>query len=118
VVRSSAVVSEPGDDGGVTLHPSQSRGRPGTRAPHVALEDGCSTLDLLGGGFVLLAASEGWSAPGITTQVIGADGFADAYGITAAGASLVRPDGIIAWRSPGPDTGELPGVLARVTART
>jgi 2-polyprenyl-6-methoxyphenol hydroxylase-like FAD-dependent oxidoreductase len=118
VVRSSAVVSEPGDDGALTVHPGEARGRPGTRAPHVALEDGRSTLDLLGGGFVLLAAGEGWSAPeGVTTHVVRADGFADAYGIGAEGAVLVRPDGIVAWRSPGPDAGELPGVLARITGR-
>jgi putative polyketide hydroxylase len=49
--------------------------------------------------------------------VVTAGGFAEAYGITDAGAALVRPDGIVAWRSPGPDTGELPGVLARITAR-
>jgi putative polyketide hydroxylase len=26
-------------------------------------------------------------------------GFADAYGISAGGAVLVRPDGIVAWRA-------------------
>jgi hypothetical protein len=26
--------------------------------------------------------------------------FCDSYGITRAGASLVRPDGFVAWRSP------------------
>ena len=65
ILRSSAVLSEPGDDGAVHVDPSQTGGRPGTRAPHVAL-DGHSTLDLLGDGFVLLTGpeGEGWSAAG------------------------------------------------------
>jgi hypothetical protein len=33
--------------------------------------------------------------------VIDADGFVDAYGITPEGAVLVRPDGIVGWRSTG-----------------
>jgi hypothetical protein len=29
------------------------------------------------------------------------DAFADAYGISAAGAVLVRPDGFVGWRAEG-----------------
>src|SRR3954467_5435754 len=58
LVRSSAVVAEPGADGAVLEHPPTPRGRPGARAPHVPLGDG-STLDLLGGGFVLLVGPDG-----------------------------------------------------------
>src|SRR5215213_2729290 len=103
VLRSGAVLTEPGDDGAVHQHPSETRGRPGTRAPHVELATG-STLDLFGRGFVLLAGPEGDApqAPGVTTHVIDAPGFPDAYGIGPAGAALVRPDGIVAWRSAGP----------------
>jgi putative polyketide hydroxylase len=34
--------------------------------------------------------------------VIDADPFAEAYGLQAGGATLVRPDGVVAWRSHGP----------------
>ena len=40
LVHSSAVMPEPGDDGAVIEHPSTSRGRPGSRAPHVPVGDG------------------------------------------------------------------------------
>jgi hypothetical protein len=46
---------EPDDDGALLQHPAESHGRPGSRAPHVAIGDG-STLDLFGRGFVLLRA--------------------------------------------------------------
>jgi 2-polyprenyl-6-methoxyphenol hydroxylase-like FAD-dependent oxidoreductase len=102
-------------------HPRESRGRPGSRAPHVALERAgtpLSTLDLFGTGFVVLtgAAGEAWQeaaaraaqaldAPLDAHVVGGADlrdpgrAFAEAYGISASGAVLVRPDGFVAWRA-------------------
>jgi hypothetical protein len=72
-----------------------------------------STLDLFGKGFVLLAGSDGaaWHAAALDAAdrhgvrvdgyVIGdrASGFADAYGISQAGAVLVRPDGVVGWRA-------------------
>jgi 2-polyprenyl-6-methoxyphenol hydroxylase-like FAD-dependent oxidoreductase len=81
--------------------------RPGARAPHVALADGRSTLDLYGRGFVL--ARFGHDAP---------DGAALAAAAAARGVPLrrvaieepaavdryerklvlVRPDGHVAWR--------------------
>jgi 2-polyprenyl-6-methoxyphenol hydroxylase-like FAD-dependent oxidoreductase len=94
-------------------NPRESKGRPGTRAPHVWLErDGekISTLDLFGGRFVLLAGSGGkaWREDpnvGVDLVQIGADGISDpenalceAYGITPSGAVLVRPDGFVGWR--------------------
>ncbi len=94
-------------------NPRESKGRPGTRAPHVWIErDGekISTLDLFGHGFVLLAGSAGtgWRETGradLEVFVVGEDGIADpenafpgAYGITSSGAVLVRPDGFVAWR--------------------
>ncbi len=118
VVRSAAVVSEPGDDGALQLDPSQTGGRPGTRAPHVPIGDG-STLDLMGRGFVLLAGPEGEeiAVPGVTTHIVDAAGFPEAYGIGPAGAALVRPDGIVAWRSSGPAAPDaVSDVLARITA--
>jgi 2-polyprenyl-6-methoxyphenol hydroxylase-like FAD-dependent oxidoreductase len=118
-VHSTAVIDEPGDDGSVHEHPSEAGGRPGSRGPHVWLErDGnrVSTLDLYGRSWVLLAASDDWSAPaGVERHVVPAD-VADAYGLGAAGASLVRPDGIVAWRArePGED---VDAVYARLLSR-
>jgi hypothetical protein len=112
--NSAAVVFEPGDDGALHQHPRESFGRPGARAPHVFVEtDGAqvSTLDLFGRGFVLLAApgGEAWRSAAVTAAgelglpldayVIEDPQFADAYGITAAGAVLVRPDGVVGWRT-------------------
>jgi hypothetical protein len=54
---------------------------------------------------VLRPAGDGvddWAPPGVASHVIDADGFAEAYGLSAGGATLVRPDGVVAWRSRGP----------------
>ncbi|HZQ89968.1 MAG TPA: FAD-dependent monooxygenase [Gaiellaceae bacterium] len=119
-VHSSAVIDEPGDDGSVHEHPSEAGGRPGSRGPHVWLErDGrrISMLDLYGRGWVLLATNDEWTAPaGVERHVVPAD-VADAYGLGASGASLVRPDGIVAWRARervGEDVG---AVHARLLSR-
>ena len=117
--RSSAIHSEDGD-GKVHDDPRLTFGRPGSRAPHLWLErDGkqISTIDLTGRSFVLLAGHEGeaWcrAAPaaakksGLELEAyrVGADvrdpsgGFAEAYGLSASGAALIRPDGFIAWRA-------------------
>jgi hypothetical protein len=106
VMRSPAIMSEDDDDGALHLAPAELDGRPGTRAPHVVLGDDRSTLDLFGSQFVLLrAAGDGaddWAPPGVAAHVIDTDGFAAAYGLSAGGATLVRPDGVVAWRSRGP----------------
>ena len=117
--HSSAVDDEPGDDGSVVGHPSEAGGRPGSRGPHVWLErDGqrISALDLFGGKWVLLAASSDWKTPaGVERHIVPTD-VADAYGLGPAGASLVRPDGIVAWRArePGDD---VESVYARLLSR-
>lgn len=122
--RSAAVISDDEDQGEIQHDPRASKGRPGTRAPHHALTGSgapTSTLDLFGRNFVLLTgpgqsvwreragrASEALNIP-IDVHSIGpkgdypdADGgFADAYGISATGAVLVRPDGFVAWRATG-----------------
>jgi putative polyketide hydroxylase len=100
--------------------PRLTRAVPGSRAPHLWLErDGrrCSTLDLFGHDFVLLAAPDGaaWcdaapdaAVPGVrlASYCVGgaglavADGsFTDAYDVSGTGAVLVRPDGFVAWRA-------------------
>lgn len=99
--------------------PEDWAGQPGTRAPHVWVRrDGerISTLDLLQRSFVLLTADARWRVAtqlarertGIDVECIalGADieadpprALLDALGIEPSGASLVRPDGYIAWRA-------------------
>jgi putative polyketide hydroxylase len=89
---------------------------PGCRAPHVWLEDNgarVSTIDLLGRGFVLLAAPGGafWRSaanqlglPEIDVRVLGEDlvdpegAWMTAYGVGEGGAVLVRPDSYVGWR--------------------
>jgi 2-polyprenyl-6-methoxyphenol hydroxylase-like FAD-dependent oxidoreductase len=142
--RSTAVIADPGyvDDGALDIDPRQSRGLPGTRAPHVELSGQgktLSTLDLYVGDFVLMAGPDGaaWADAAVTaaerlgidvlSYTVGrsADGiksgvefvdqsrdqsdpqsdsvapqpFWTAYGIGPSGASLVRPDGYVAWRA-------------------
>jgi 2-polyprenyl-6-methoxyphenol hydroxylase-like FAD-dependent oxidoreductase len=118
--RSLAIFTEAGDDGALTEDPRQMRGRPGTRLPHVTLERGgspVSALDLVGMEFALFAGAEarGWCeaaaaaarAAGLSCGVfqvgatVGDPGgvLPDAIGISPAGALLVRPDNVVAWRS-------------------
>jgi 2-polyprenyl-6-methoxyphenol hydroxylase-like FAD-dependent oxidoreductase len=122
VVASEVIV----DDGPRTFVPDSGDryvpdGRPGARAPHAWLsigEERISTLDLFGRELVILAAGDGaaWreaaasiaaTVPGLPLRVrsVGrwlrdTDGsFAAVYGLAAGGAVLVRPDGVVAWRS-------------------
>ncbi|AOS63934.1 FAD-dependent monooxygenase [Actinoalloteichus hymeniacidonis] len=117
--HSPAVRTEPGDDMSLQEDPAAPTGRPGTRAPHVRLTlDGetLSTHDLFGKEFVLLTGDDGaeWVdaaakvadrfGVGLVSRQIGVR-FVDAdnvwrsrYGIESAGAALVRPDAVIAWR--------------------
>ena len=102
--------------------PRKPSGDPGRRIPHITLQQNgiaVSTHDLTKTGFVLLAGADGgnWTdaantfavAPGIPLQShrIAADGdlknpdgrFEATVGIGAQGALLLRPDGVIGWRS-------------------
>ena len=54
VMRSAVIQREEDDDGALHLAPAALDGRPGTRAPHLVLGDGRSTLDLFGSQFVVL----------------------------------------------------------------
>ena len=142
--RSSAVsVEGDDDDGAIHENPHEPSGRPGMRAPHILLVRGgttVSTLDLAGPGFVLLAGEAGaaWchavravgAQLGIPVDVyrVGADAdlgdpdgrFAAVYGTGMDGATLIRPDGFVAWRTgSGADdcAAVLGGVLSRVLCR-
>jgi hypothetical protein len=123
VMRSRAVIDdgEP-DDGALHRELSSLGGRPGTRAPHVVIGEDRSTIDLFGRSFVLLrAAGDGvddWAPDSVEAHVIDADGFAEAYGLSPGGAVLVRPDGIVGWRSKdGVDREELTRALDSILAR-
>lgn len=106
-----AIVPGPDDDGAVFENPENPTARPGSRAPHVPLRRNgadLSTVDLFGRRFVLLTESARWQAPPeVDVHRIGADvedpegRWAKTYGVTAEGAVLVRPDGVVAWRSVG-----------------
>jgi len=78
---------------------------PGSRAPHVWLKDGRSTLDLFGKGFVLVAFTESPTSSftdaaqraGVPLEVIGMDD-KQLREIYERNFVLVRPDGHVAWR--------------------
>jgi 2-polyprenyl-6-methoxyphenol hydroxylase-like FAD-dependent oxidoreductase len=101
VVRSSAVIDDGSDDSRLHMDPAEMQGRPGTRAPHVPLADGRSTLDLFGNAVMLAHGPEAVAPAGLAAHALPAAAL-EPYGITPAGAVLVRPDGIVAWRSRGP----------------
>ena len=88
-------------DGRLHEHPSESKARPGTRAPHVWLSENCSTLDLFGRDFVLLAGPDWKAATDLEVHRLAEPEFLSAYGITSREAVLVRPDGFVAWRGEG-----------------
>ena len=96
-------------DGRLHEHPDESKARPGTRAPHLWLSDNCSTLDLFGRDYVLLAGPEWNATTDFKVQRIIHPEFPAAYGISPSGAVLVRPDGYVAWRgtTSGPVTWNL-----------
>ncbi len=119
----SAAIASDTNDGELYEDPNHPTGHPGTRAPHVALErngERLSTLDLFGQNFVLLTGADGdnWQAVaspvaqrlgiGLKAYRIGGNSdlvdiesrFLEAYGITSAGAVIVRPDGFIGWCIP------------------
>jgi 2-polyprenyl-6-methoxyphenol hydroxylase-like FAD-dependent oxidoreductase len=139
VYRSPTIVSDGIDDGTDHDDPRQTRARPGSRAPHLWVErDGrrLSTLDLFGRSFVLLAGPGGadWCEAaraaaaghaGLQLEAYCVDGaelrasgtsFADAYGISDAGAVLVRPDGFVTWRAPTASDGPAVAVAAALRA--
>ena len=117
------------------------KGRPGTRAPHVWLARGgsrISSLDLFGRDHVLLAGprDEAWrdaarvageaTGVGLRAVRLGVDvldpehRWPRAFGVRAAGALLVRPDGFVAWRSKdaAPSSAAAAATLTEVLQRT
>ncbi len=116
--RSTAVIGA-GAQLPPAARPDEWAGQPGTRAPHLWVDRGgarISTLDLFERGWVLLAANDRWRdaaalaserlhadlAPlliGVDLQPVDSESFLRAFGISSGGASLIRPDGVIAWRT-------------------
>jgi putative polyketide hydroxylase len=86
------------DDGLPYVDPRESRALPGTRAPHLWVRDGVSTLDLFRRNLTLLSSTPVEPPEGVDAHVIEHPDFPSAYGIGPDGAVLVRPDGYVAWR--------------------
>jgi putative polyketide hydroxylase len=108
--------------GRVHADPRSTHGLPGSRAPHIWLQRAgqrVSSIDLTG-HYLLLAGSAGtaWTqaaaaAPAefngleLAAYRVGHDlqdgdeSFEGAFGISSEGATLIRPDGFVAWRSVG-----------------
>jgi 2-polyprenyl-6-methoxyphenol hydroxylase-like FAD-dependent oxidoreductase len=105
-----------------THNPRTGQALVGARAPHLWLDrsgERISTLDLVGGGFLVLAGADGaaWCAAaeavgrdlgvairavrvGTGGDVVDVDGtFGKVYDVVPAGAVLIRPDDVVAWRS-------------------
>lgn len=116
--RSAAVLAED-DDPAPAEDPTTPSGRPGYRAPHLTVSAGggeVSTHDLFGNGWVLIAGADAgpWRQAADTvaaTLGVRMDAYRlgseltdptgelpGTYGIGDTGASLVRPDGVVAWR--------------------
>lgn len=108
-VYHSGAVTPASADKALTQEPDARSGRVGVRLPHHWIgADGerRSTLDLAGSGFTLLAGPGGtaWvEAAGridaLACHQFAASDEAAAVGLSDDGALLLRPDGVIGWRS-------------------
>jgi hypothetical protein len=139
--RSAAITADEPDDGATWEDPHAPSGRAGFRVPNIRVRRNgadVSTVDLVDRNFLLLCGDGAWSGAaaaavarlGVPLDVVrvaedgdvtDVDGdFAKAYGIEPSGATLIRPDGIVAWRSveAGEDpAGALGDALARALGR-
>ena len=123
--RSNAICAEQGAGNEMSVDPRETFGEPGLRAPHIWLEHNgkrVSTIDLTA-DWLLLTGVRGEALADeakkvakarnlpLTAIAVGTDfidldhKFHEAFGVSDTGASLIRPDGFIAWRSHtgGPD---------------
>jgi putative polyketide hydroxylase len=136
--RSAAIIGA-GDDLPPAARPDEWLGQPGTLAPHVWVKADAkrtSTMYLYFNRWTLLATTSDWQAAAaqaaerldipVDVLVIGSDVVSDedrdiaaTYGLTFGGASLIRPDGYVAWRSvgrPAEPTTELISALGLVAS--
>lgn len=118
LLRSTAVIGA-SSDLPPARRPDEWAGQAGVRAPHVwVTRHGArvSTVDLFQKGWVLLSEDACWKPAaqsagqqlGVEVEVllVGAEVqfpdpgvFQAAFGVGASGATLVRPDGVVAWRT-------------------
>jgi len=142
IYRSSAMIPKDANDARVHENPRESKGRPGTRAPHGWLGhigQQISTLDLFGRNFALLGGAElnAWCECGkevskklridLDVHCVGVDGLTDptcgflsAFGIDPTGTVLVRPDGFVAWRAKtgeGASAAKMESALSTILSR-
>ncbi|HXI06454.1 MAG TPA: FAD-dependent monooxygenase [Bradyrhizobium sp.] len=130
LVRSSAVIGA-SDDLPAAASPTVWAGQPGTRAQHAWVGRGgatISTLDLFGKDFILLTRDQAWLAAigGLPIKgfLVGFDivfpeeaAFETRFGVRGKGATLIRPDGIVAWRTDkSADGEELRRVIAQIVS--
>lgn len=133
----SAAVIGAGKELPEALRPDEWAGQPGTRAPHLWVSKGVeklSTLDFLQRGWVLFAEDEPWVNAaaqaserlniglecvrvGIDFQPTDAEVFRTAFGLGTTGASLIRPDGYVAWRSKELPADDAPTALTAALGR-
>ncbi|MDV6330123.1 FAD-dependent monooxygenase [Asticcacaulis sp. 201] len=134
----SNIIMGAGDDLPASAHPDEWAGQPGTRAPHlwVDVNRHTSTIDLFTRQFTLVTENPDWIREADTARdetgltltrlhvgrqvfINDAKSFATAFGTGSEGAALVRPDGLICWRtSRAPDrtSDSLTTVLRRTAA--
>lgn len=130
--HSSALDTE--ELGAILEDPTTGPAKPGSIARHATIilegeDEERSIADLLGGSFAFILApnASGWakavqeflgtaslkSSLKIQTHRLKAttdSSFCKKYGITDSGAVLLRPDGFVAWSSPGPAMSGLGGM--------
>lgn len=98
----SAAIHAVGEPPPLSVESYRPDAAPGSRAPHVWLPDGRSTLDLFGPWFTLLTGPRYRHRDALPDLMrrywLDASG-AGPYGIGDGGAVLVRPDGHVAWRA-------------------
>jgi putative polyketide hydroxylase len=132
----SAALPGVGADLPPARRPDQWLGQPGTRAPHLPVRiEGVdrSPLDLFQRGWVLLSEDRDWGDTTVAaTRALGVDvrfvligqevttdrpgSFGSAYGLEPDGASLIRPDGYVAWRSVSAPQDRAPALIDALTA--
>lgn len=115
IYSSAAVIDDATEVIASTVTDYVETGRPGARAPHVTLEDGTgrrtSTIDLCAETFVFLThdgtrSTFAHDAVPMTVVAVGPEGshrsvdrpWHQAYGVSATGGVLIRPDGHVAAR--------------------
>ncbi|MBM7788078.1 aromatic-ring hydroxylase C-terminal domain-containing protein [Tenggerimyces flavus] len=91
-------------------HPSA---KPGTRLPHVWLDENTSTVDVWANGLALITDDAGWA------QAAGRKGLVHRHDSAwRYGTVLVRPDGFVAWRTDDPPHDDADTVLGEAIRQT